>query len=65
MTYLDPASKPESKPQRLKIVKVPLQIKLQIFETVFGISCRFLEKKLYLNDNLFSSATVPTLIQQD
>ena len=53
MAYLDPASNPRSKPQRLCATngKSSTLDKLQIFRTIFGISCKYLTKN-YL-DNTF------------
>ena len=46
MAYLDPASNPRSKPQRLCATncKSSTPDKLQIFRTIFGISCKYLTK---------------------
>ena len=46
MAYLDPASDPGSKPQRLGATnyKSFTSDKLQISTTIFGISCKFLTK---------------------
>ena len=51
MTYLDPASNPRSKPQRLCATncKSSTPDKLQIFRTIFGISCKYLTKN-YLHE---------------
>ena len=51
MAYLDPASNPRSKPQRLcaKNCKSSTPDKLQIFRTIFGISCKYLTKN-YLHE---------------
>ena len=63
MANLDPASNPGSKPQRFSVknCKSSNSDKLQTFKPIFGISCKFLAQKLYLNDSLFSSATAATL----
>ena len=47
MAYLDPASNPRSKPQRLCATncKSSTPDKLQTFRTIFGIYCKFLTKK--------------------
>ena len=44
MAYLDPASNPGSKPQRLsaKNCKSSTSDKLETYKTIFVISCRFL-----------------------
>ena len=44
MAYLDPASNPGSKPQRLGATngKSSTSDKLQTFKTIFGISCKLL-----------------------
>ena len=46
MAYLDPASNPRSKPQKLCATnsKSSTPDKLQIFKTIFGISCKYLTK---------------------
>jgi hypothetical protein len=46
MAYLDPASNPGSKPQRLGAIncKSSTSDKLQTFRSIFGISCKFLTK---------------------
>ena len=51
MTYLDPASNPGSKPQRLCAAncKSSTSDKLQTFRNIFGISCKFLTKN-YLHE---------------
>ena len=51
MAYLDPALNPGSKPQRLGAAncKSFTSDKLQIFRTIFGISCKFLTKN-YLHE---------------
>ena len=51
MAYLDPASNPGSKPQRLGPTncKSSPSDELQTFRTIFGISCKFLTKN-YLHD---------------
>ena len=51
MAYLDPASNPGSKPQRLGATncKSSTSDKLQAFRTIFGISCKFLTKN-YLHE---------------
>ena len=51
MAYLDPASNPGSKPQRLGATncKSSTSDKLQTFRTIFGISCKFLTKN-YLHE---------------
>ena len=51
MAYLDPASNPRSKPQRLCATncKSSTPDKLQIFRTIFGISCKYLTKN-YLHE---------------
>ena len=51
MAYLDPASNPGSKPQRLGVTncKSSTSDKLQTFRTLFGISCKFLTKN-YLHE---------------
>ena len=50
-TKSDPASNPESKPQRLGATncKSSTSDKLQTFRTIFGISCKFLTKN-YLHE---------------
>ena len=50
MAYLDPASNPESKPQRLGAINCQSSTsdKLQTFRTIFGISCKFLTKNYLL-----------------
>ena len=54
MAYLDPATNPGSKPQRLCAIncKSSTPDKLQTFRTIFGISCKFLTE-IYLNKNTF------------
>ena len=49
--HLDPASNPRSKPQRLCTTncKSTTPDKLQIFRTIFGISCKYLTKN-YLHE---------------
>ena len=51
MAYLDPASNPRSKPQRLCATncKSSTPDKLQTFRTIFGISCKYLTKN-YLHE---------------
>ena len=51
MAYLDPASNPGSKPQRLGATncKSSTSDKLQTFRTIFGISCKLLTKN-YLHE---------------
>ena len=51
MAYLDPASNPRSKPPSLcaKNCKNSTPDKLQIFRTIFGISCKYLTKN-YLHE---------------
>ena len=51
MAYLDPASNPRSKPQRLCATncKSSTSDKLQTFRTIFGISWKFLTKT-YLHE---------------
>ena len=51
MAYLDPASNPGSKPQRLGAAncKSSTSDKLQKFRTIFGISSKFLIKN-YLHE---------------
>ena len=51
MAYLDPASNPGSKPQRLGAAncKSSTSDKLQTFRTIFGISLKFLTKN-YLHE---------------
>ena len=51
MAYLEPASNPRSKPQRLCATncKSSTPDKLQTFRIIFGISCKFLTKK-YLHE---------------
>ena len=46
MANLDPASNPGSKPQRFSVknCKSSTSDKLQTFKTIFGISCKFLDK---------------------
>ena len=46
MAYLDPASNPRSKPQRLCATncKSSTSDKLQTFRTIFGIFCKYLTK---------------------
>ena len=50
MAYLDPASNPGSKPQRLGATnfKSSNSDKLQTFRTIFGISCKYMTN--YLHD---------------
>ena len=54
MAYLDPASNPGSKPQRLGATncKSSTSDKLQKFRTIFGISCKFLRrpKTIYIHE---------------
>ena len=51
MAYLDPASHPISKPQRLCATncKSSTPDKLQTFTTIFGISCKYMTKN-YLHE---------------
>ena len=51
MAYLDPASNPRSKPQRLCATncKSSTPDKLQTFITIFGISCKYMTKN-YLHE---------------
>ena len=51
MAYLDPASNPRSKPQRLCATscKSSTPDKLKTFRTIFGISCKYLTKN-YLHE---------------
>ena len=51
MAYLDLASNPRSKPQRLcgTNCKSSTPDKLQIFRNIFGISCKYLTKN-YLHE---------------
>ena len=51
MAYLDPASNPRSKPQRLCSTncKSSTPDKLQTFSTIFGISCKYMTKN-YLHE---------------
>ena len=51
MAYLDPASNPRSKPQRLCVpnCKSSIPDKLQTFRTIFGISCKYMTKN-YLHE---------------
>ena len=51
MAYLDSASNPGSKPQRLVAInfKSSTSDKLQTFKTIVGISCKFLTKD-YLHE---------------
>jgi hypothetical protein len=51
MAYLDPASNPRSKSQRLcaSNCKSSTPDKLQTFRTIFGISCKYLTKN-YLHE---------------
>ena len=51
MAYLDPASNPGSKSQRLGATncKIFTSDKLQTFRIIFGISCKFLTKN-YLHE---------------
>ena len=51
MAYLDPASNPRSKPQRLCATnwKNSTPDKLQTFRTIFGISCKYMTKN-YLHE---------------
>ena len=51
MAYIDPASNPGSKPQRLVATnfKSLTSDKLEKFRTIFGISCKFLTK-YYLHE---------------
>ena len=53
--YLDPASNPKSKPQRLCATncKSSTADKLQIFRTIFGISCKYLTKNCLHEITLF------------
>ena len=55
MAYLEPASNPGSKPQRMGATncKSSPSDKLQTFRTIYGISCKFLTKKLFTWDNTF------------
>ena len=50
MAYLDPASNPGSKPQRLGATNCQSSTsdKLQTFRTIFGNSCKFLTKNYLL-----------------
>ena len=45
----------------VKTCKISTSDKLQTFKPIFGISCKFLAKKLNLNDNLLWSAIAATL----
>ena len=51
MAFLDPASNPRWKPQRMCATncKSSTPDKLQIFRTIFGISCKYLTKN-YLHE---------------
>jgi hypothetical protein len=61
MAYLDPASNSGLKKQRLEIAKDPLQISFNYSKPFLAYLVNSWQKR-YLNDNLFSSATVETLI---
>jgi hypothetical protein len=55
MAYLDSASNPGSKPQRLGVIncKSSTSDKLHPFRTIFGISCKFLTKNYLHKITLF------------
>ena len=65
MAYLDPASNPGSKPQRLGATncKSSTSDKLQTFRTIFGISCKFLNKN-YLREITFFEYFEGNLMQE-
>ena len=49
MAYIDPASNPGSKPQRLGATNCKSSDELQTFGTIFGISCKY-QTKNYLHE---------------
>mgnify|MGYP001421615401 CR=1 FL=1 len=55
MAYLDPAANPGSKPQRLRAsnCKSSTSDKLEMFRTIFGISCKVLTKNYLHKITLF------------